>query len=112
MCYTPEQDLFFIGLAFTVKELRSTIAIRDSQIKNHQDIEKEKDIQLQESHKQTDLQKENYDNCLDDKQVLEKQLKNVKRRSLLQKVVLWVSVPLVVIESGYIALQQIIKKAQ
>lgn len=108
---TPEQDLFYMGLAFTVKELRTTIALKDKQLKNVNSALQESQLATQEAHNQEKLQKDNYDNCKKDLAVEQDKLKNVERKSILQKIVLWVSVPLAIVETAYIGLSQVIKKA-
>lgn len=108
---TPEQDLFYMSQAFTIKGLQTTIVIKDKELAGKDAIIKEKDGLIAEKEEQKKLEEDKNKNCQKDLQVEKDKVDNMKNKTLLQKVVLWVSIPIMVVESLYIAAIQIIKKA-
>lgn len=67
--------------------------------------------QINEAHNQTKLMTDNYNNSQKDLKVKTDELDSIENKTLIQKVALWVSIPLNIIGAGYVAIDQIIKKA-
>lgn len=109
-CISPSQDVFFLGQSFTIKGLQTSLVLKQNQINNWIAINDETENQLDEVHEQLKLMTDNYNNSQTDLKVEKNKVKNMKNKNLLQKIVLWITAPIAVAETGILSLVYIQKK--
>lgn len=100
-----------MGLAFTVKGLQTSVILKDKQISGLAAAVDQQKGEIVEAHLQEKLANDNYKNSQSDLRAQESKVKNLQNKNLLHKVMLWITVPIVIIETGWIGLTHYIKKA-
>jgi len=110
-CITPAQDVFFLGQAFTIKGLQTSLVLKNKEHDNLLAVIVEKDAALLEAHIQEKYQKDNYNNSQADLQIEKDKLTSIKTKNSIQKALLWILGPLAIIETAIISTSYLTKKA-
>ena len=81
ICITPQQDIFFITQSFTIKELQSTLVLRNKTISILNEESKYLRLEVAEKKTEIDLRIYKEDNYKADINILSKKLKKSDRKT-------------------------------
>lgn len=109
-CITPSQDVFFLGQAFTIKGLQTTIVLKTKENANLTAALQAKEGEIVEAHVQEKLAIDNNNNSQTDLKVEKEKVSKLKTKGNVQKVLLWICGPLAIVETGLIAVSQYVKR--
>jgi hypothetical protein len=89
----------------------TTIQLQKKQLAGDQEAIDKLKTAAAESENQKKIDADRLKDCNEYLQDAGDQLRKVKNKTTLQKIVLWVSVPFAIVEAAYIGLSQVIKRA-
>lgn len=104
---TPQQDIFFISQSFTVKELSTSLVLKDRELSTTKQENNFLRLEVIENKKTIDLQSTQNTNCQEDKKFISDQLNKANRGKRLLKTGFIITASVAVIELGYIGLLKI-----
>ena len=107
VCITPQQDIFFITQSFTIKELQSSLVLKNKTISILNDESKMLRSESSEKQKEIDLHILNENNYKSDIILIENKLKKANRKTIAIKGVAIGLAVFSIVELGYIAVTAI-----
>lgn len=93
-----------MGQAFTIKGLQTTIVLKTKENENLSLALLAKAGEVEQAHVQEKLANDKFNNSQADLKVEKEKNSKLENKGKVQKVLLWITGPLVVIESGWIAI--------
>ena len=109
-CITPAQDVFFLGQAFTIKGLQTTIVLKTKENDNLNAALLAKGGEVEQAHVQEKLAIENNKNSQADLKVANDKISKIENKGKVQTALLWFLGPLAIVETGFIAVSQYVKR--
>lgn len=109
-CITPAQDVFYMTQSFTIKGLQTSIVLKDKENANLKAALVEKEGEITQAHLQEKLANDNNKNSQADLTVEKEKVSKLTNKGKVQKVLLWITGPIAIIETGAIALSQYMKR--
>lgn len=107
VCITPQQDIFFITQSFTIKELQSSLVLKNKTISILNDESKMLRSESSEKQKEIDLHILNENNLKSDISFIDNKLKKANRKTIVFKGVAIGLAVFSIVELGYIAVTAI-----
>ncbi len=99
-----------MGMAFTIKGLQTSIILKDKEKANLQAAIDKQKTEIAEAHVQEKLAIENNTNSQKDLAVEKEKVSKLENKKTLHKILLWITAPVAIVETGLITLSYYLKK--